>query len=157
MKKRFLFAGAMLVSLNFLSATAMAEHLAYQISDQDVEKLVLEMNKYEQCVYPEIAKAHNDPEKLKTFHSEKPEMEVWLWEVLLDELLTETIGKQNADKLRADDPSVQYFVKRLEQLNHSKPYLQPLTNNELARCDLIKKTINIINERKKQALKEPKK
>lgn len=84
----------------------------YQISNTDVQKWVVEKNKFEQCLYPKEQKAKGT--KLSEGNRMLYQMAVY------QTTLSQVIGTDNYLTIIQDPASQRYLAKKLQQYGHSQ-------------------------------------
>lgn len=129
-----------------MSQYSLAEPL-YKISDSDIKAVINQMNKYEQCVYPEIREANGDPKKLEQIYAKLEMDKGYLLTVedifmmnLKADVLPKIIGKSNTELLLSDRESLDLFIFKHETFNHSNP-ADEMTDSELVTCLELKQAI----------------
>ncbi|MGQ8821029.1 DUF5358 family protein [Bibersteinia trehalosi] len=135
---------SILLCLILLASPFTLAEPKYKISDDDMKKIIVQMNKYEQCVYPEIKDASDEElEKIYAKWDEKSSIysisDIFNMVLALD-VMPSIIGKENTELLLEDLESMDYFSKQHEKFNHSNPS-DKMTDEELVKCLELRQSI----------------
>ncbi|QPB43607.1 DUF5358 family protein [Rodentibacter haemolyticus] len=129
----------LIIAITSLSACHQILSNGYKVTDEEMKKYVAEVNKFQQCVYPEIAKANNDPKRLEKIFN-RTEEEKYLWLDFGRSLIASIVGQENDQRIAQDPNSQKYFEKKYQEFSHHHPVI--FTEKDKKECELFKRNFN---------------
>lgn len=95
-----------------VSCSVLPEGPKYKLSDSDAKQLVIEINKFDQCLFADRYKAKD---------SYRSEEEVFLGRTYFSEILSTIIGQNNVIIIQNDVLSQKYATEQFNKFNNNRP------------------------------------
>ncbi|MFQ1022980.1 DUF5358 family protein [Avibacterium paragallinarum] len=89
----------------------------YKLSDDDAKSLIIEMNKFEQCVFPDKYQVYRSQAKKPPLSTE----EDILWKSYFINALSKIIGQKSMALMQSDSLSQKYVLEQVNKFNHDDP------------------------------------